>query len=132
MVRCPGRVGPTWPARERVPARGYQVFAGTSEWDRMGATPVRWISARRAGMASPQAYVFHRSSRRARVRVGSLVLAEMGPMTDGRPFPLAIYRPLAESKVFVTFNERGYAFVVQDVRGKFRSRRPGPNGALRL
>lgn len=52
-------------------------------------------------------------------------------MTDGRPFPLAIYRPLAESKVFVTFNER-YAFVVQDVRRKFRSRRPGPNGALRL
>ncbi len=86
MVRCPGRVGPTWPARERVPARGYQVFAGTSESDRMGATPVRWISARRAGIASLQAYVFHRSSRRARVRVRSLVLAEMGPMTDGRPF----------------------------------------------
>src|SRR6187401_2699992 len=62
-------MGPTWPARERVPARGYQVIAGASERDRMEATPVRWISARRAGIASPQAYVFHRSSRRARFRV---------------------------------------------------------------
>src|SRR6478672_1228082 len=34
-------MGPTWPARERVPARGNQVFAGTSGWERMDASPVR-------------------------------------------------------------------------------------------
>src|SRR6185312_7255250 len=51
-----------------------------------GSDPVRWISARRAGIASLQAYVFHRSSRRARVRVRSLVVAEMGSTMDRRSF----------------------------------------------
>src|SRR6476659_5019668 len=49
--------------------------------------PVRWISARRAGIASPQAYVFHRSSRRAGLGLRSLVLEEMGSKTDGWSFP---------------------------------------------
>jgi len=53
----------------------------------MEATPVRWISARRAGIASPQSYVFHRWSRRARVRVRSPALEEVGSMTDPKvPF----------------------------------------------
>jgi hypothetical protein len=84
MVRCPS----TWDQRGLLengyPLGGYQVFAGTSEWDRMEATPVRWISARRAGIAAPQAYVFHRSSRRAGIRIHSLVLEEMGSKTDRR------------------------------------------------
>src|SRR6476660_4925558 len=98
MVRCPGHVGPTGLLENGYPLGGYQVFAGTSEWDRMEATPVRWISARRAGIASPQAYVFHRSSRRAGLGLRSLVLEEMGSKTDGWSFP-SCYLP-GDRRVF--------------------------------
>jgi len=86
MVRCPD----TWDQRGLVARTGTRSGLSGLRWNQRmgpdGSDPVRWISARRAGIASLQAYVFHRSSRRARVRVRSLVLAEMGPMTDGRPF----------------------------------------------
>src|SRR6188472_3357699 len=97
MVHCPGHVGPTLPARERVPARGNQVFAGTSGWDRMDASPVRRSLPTATGGRIPSSVRLSPI-----VTTGEVPGSFAGPRGDGFDygptfFRLAICRTIAAS-----------------------------------
>jgi hypothetical protein len=103
----------------------------------MEATPVLWISARRAGIASPQAYVFHRSSRRARFRFRSPVLEEMASITDPTFFSPAICARSPPLPLHVDAKCYEGMSVAPEIRSRpfcvvHRCSRPRPNQAARL